>query len=269
MGDVALQTAHDLLVGVAFSSAAGDVGLGGGAAAHPGNGDGVDGPVESAIRTAVEPVTDGPAAAGLTGLVPASAANTASSRHRPAWEKDTMAWVAVTGSVPRRSVSPGVRSLTMACGCARLVASAGAIAESESEAADLGVPRVLAIGIAGLATGARAVRAASVSRPRASRRSTSSPPSSSARSRLVYTVVTVVSAPRWVSAISVHESVHETAVRPCLWCPIRRLLSRGCARSPDMWASASRLRIRRSLRRLGGDPSPVAQLWAGYRAPLS
>jgi hypothetical protein len=28
VGDVALQTAHDLLVGVAFSSAAGDVGLG-------------------------------------------------------------------------------------------------------------------------------------------------------------------------------------------------------------------------------------------------
>jgi hypothetical protein len=43
-----------------------------------------------------------------------------------------MAWIAVTGSVPRRSVSPGARSLTMACGCARLVASAGAIAESES-----------------------------------------------------------------------------------------------------------------------------------------
>jgi hypothetical protein len=115
----------------------------------------VDGPVEGAIRTAVEPVTDGPAAAGLTGLVPASAANTASSRHRPAWEKDTMSWIAVTGSGPRRSVSPGARSLTMACGCARLVASAGAIVESESEAADLGVPYVvLAIGIAGPATGA-------------------------------------------------------------------------------------------------------------------
>jgi hypothetical protein len=48
-------------------------------------------------------------------------------------------------------------------------------------------------------------------------------------------------------------------VSPWLWCPIRRLSGRGCARSPAMWVSACRLRIRRSLRRLGGDPSPVAR----------
>ena len=41
-GDVALESAPDLLVGLAFGTVAGDVGPGGWAAAHPGGGDGVD-----------------------------------------------------------------------------------------------------------------------------------------------------------------------------------------------------------------------------------
>jgi hypothetical protein len=34
------------------------------------------------------------------GLVPASLANAASLRQRPAWENDTMAWAALTGPIP-------------------------------------------------------------------------------------------------------------------------------------------------------------------------
>jgi hypothetical protein len=47
------------------------------------------------------------------GLVPDSAAKAASLRHRPGWEKDTMAWAAVTTPMPRRSVNPGAISSTM------------------------------------------------------------------------------------------------------------------------------------------------------------
>jgi hypothetical protein len=38
-----------------------------------------------------------------TGLAPASAANAASLRHRPGWEKLTIAWAALTGPMPGRS----------------------------------------------------------------------------------------------------------------------------------------------------------------------
>src|SRR5829696_10103094 len=58
-----------------------------------------------------------------SGLVPDSAANAASLRHRPGWEKLTMAWAAVTGPRPRRSVRPGARSLEIAWSWARLVRS--------------------------------------------------------------------------------------------------------------------------------------------------
>jgi hypothetical protein len=49
-----------------------------------------------------------------TGLVPPRAANAASLRHRPGWEKLTMAWAALTGPTPKRLVRPGAMSSTMA-----------------------------------------------------------------------------------------------------------------------------------------------------------
>src|SRR4051794_32273044 len=63
-GDVALEAAPDLLGGLAFGAAAGDVGAGGRAAAHPGGGDGVDCAVECPVAALAEPVAHGPAAAG-------------------------------------------------------------------------------------------------------------------------------------------------------------------------------------------------------------
>jgi hypothetical protein len=82
-GDVALEAAPDLLVGRAFGAAPGDVGPGGRAAAHPGGGDGVDRPVERPVTALVEPVAHGGPLLAGSGLVPASAANAASFRHRP------------------------------------------------------------------------------------------------------------------------------------------------------------------------------------------
>jgi hypothetical protein len=64
-GDVALEAAPDLLWCLAFGGASGDVGLGGGAAACSGHGDGVDGAVERPVSAAVESVAQGAAAAGL------------------------------------------------------------------------------------------------------------------------------------------------------------------------------------------------------------
>src|SRR6185437_4787427 len=53
-GDVALEDAADVAVGFAFGAAAGEVGMGAGAAAHPGERDGVQGVVEVPVAAAVE-----------------------------------------------------------------------------------------------------------------------------------------------------------------------------------------------------------------------
>src|SRR5690348_4966379 len=79
-GDVALEDAADVAVGFAFGAAAGEVGMGAGAAAHPGERDGVQGVVEVPVAAAVEAVADGFAAAGGDGLTPARAAKAASLR---------------------------------------------------------------------------------------------------------------------------------------------------------------------------------------------
>ncbi len=63
-GDVALEAAADFPGGLSFRGAPGYVGEGAGAAAHPGDRDGVDGPVQGPVAAAVEPVPDGLAAAG-------------------------------------------------------------------------------------------------------------------------------------------------------------------------------------------------------------
>src|SRR5436190_16626943 len=65
--DVALKAAFDLAHGLAFSGAAGDIGLGGGAVAHSDGGDGVDRAVEGAVAAAVEAVAHGLSAAGRDG----------------------------------------------------------------------------------------------------------------------------------------------------------------------------------------------------------
>src|SRR4051794_3936144 len=63
-GDVGLEAAEDLAVGLAFGAAAVGVGLGGGVEAQAAAGDGVQGAVEAPVAAAVEPVPDGAPAAG-------------------------------------------------------------------------------------------------------------------------------------------------------------------------------------------------------------
>src|SRR5512132_942300 len=83
-----------------------------------------------------------------SGLAPPRAANAASLRQRPGWENDTMAWAALTGPMPRRSINPGTRSLTMVCSWGAVgLELAGGLAQGERGAAELGVPDgVLAAG---------------------------------------------------------------------------------------------------------------------------
>jgi hypothetical protein len=86
-GNVSLEAAADFPGGLSLGGAPGDVGAGAGAAAHPGDCDGVDGAVQRPVAAAVEPVPEvWPLLAGI-GLVPLSAANAASLRYRPRWEK--------------------------------------------------------------------------------------------------------------------------------------------------------------------------------------
>ena len=47
-----------------------------------------------------------PLEAGM-GAAPASFANAASLGQRPGWDQDTIAWAALTGPIPTRSVIPG------------------------------------------------------------------------------------------------------------------------------------------------------------------
>jgi hypothetical protein len=70
------------------------------------------GAVEVAVAAAVEPVTTmRPLLAGI-GLAPASAAYAASSRQRPGWDQDMIAWAALTGPTPRLASSCGARWVT-------------------------------------------------------------------------------------------------------------------------------------------------------------
>ena len=63
-GDVALEAAADLAWGLSLGAAPDDVGAGAGAAADPGQRDGVDGAVKGPVPAAVKPVPDRFAAAG-------------------------------------------------------------------------------------------------------------------------------------------------------------------------------------------------------------
>jgi hypothetical protein len=68
-----------------------------------GHGDGVDGAVEGSVAAALSRCRTVRPLLACSGLVQARAA---SLRQCPGWEKDTMAWVALTGPMPRRSVRP-------------------------------------------------------------------------------------------------------------------------------------------------------------------
>src|SRR5947209_18091225 len=66
-GDVSLEAASDLTLGLAFSATAGHVGLGGGVAAHSGARDGVEGFVQRPVSPAIKPVAGGLTAGCLKG----------------------------------------------------------------------------------------------------------------------------------------------------------------------------------------------------------
>ena len=102
-----------------------------------------------------------------------------------------MTWAALTGPTPRRSVSPGARSSTMVCSWARLALSARPPSRTAIASRRISPCRTAWSRSAsrGLRRRARAARTGSDSAPRAVCRSVSSPPSSSARSRLVCAVL--------------------------------------------------------------------------------
>jgi hypothetical protein len=129
-----------------------------------------------------------------SGLTPARAANAASLRHRPGWEKLTMTWAVQIGPMPGCWVRPGARSSTMACRVARLACSSRCASRSASASRRISAWRMAWARVAsrGPRRRARAVRVVSVRRTRATWRSVSSPSRSSARSRLVCAVEVVV-----------------------------------------------------------------------------
>src|SRR5512133_1417149 len=138
------------------------------------------------------------------GLAPASAANAASLRTRPGWEKLTTTWAATTGPTPRRAVSPGARSSTMVCSWARLAVKARRAARTARARRRISAWRTAWARVAswGRRRRASAVRAASVSALRASRPSSPSPSRRSARSRLVCAVLVRVRSWRASSRIA-------------------------------------------------------------------
>jgi hypothetical protein len=75
-----------------------------------------------------------------SGLVPASLVKAASLRQRPGWEKDTMAWAALTGGESGLVSQPGCKVIDdrgqwVAVGLER----AGGLTQRHGESADLGV----------------------------------------------------------------------------------------------------------------------------------
>ena len=81
-----------------------------------------------------------------------------------------MAWAALTGPMPRRSINPGTRSLTMVCSWARLALSARAASRRASARRRISACRTACSRLAsrGGRRRARPARPASVSAPRAS-----------------------------------------------------------------------------------------------------
>ena len=126
-GEVVLDAAADLLVGFALGAAALDVGQGRRVAAHPGDGDGVQGAVELAAAEAVEAVSVGAADDTGTGAVPESMPKAASLRMRPAWDQDSRICAALSAPRPGSAATrPGAMSSTIAAICASRSAATSA-----------------------------------------------------------------------------------------------------------------------------------------------
>ncbi len=138
-----------------------------------------------------------------SGRAPARVANAASLRHRPGWEKLTIACAALTGPMPCRSVSPGARSSTISWSWRRLSLSCLREAWRARARRRISPWRIACSRLAcvGLRLRASVVKVVSVSEPRAACRSRSWPVSSSARSRLVCAVCVVVRSCRAPSRI--------------------------------------------------------------------
>jgi hypothetical protein len=106
-----------------------------------------------------------------------------------------MAWAALTGPIPGRSVSPGTRSLMIVVNWARLALSARAAQRSATASRRISAWRTAwsRLAWAGRRRRATLAKTVSVNRVRARRRSVSSPSRRSARSRLICPVLVVVS----------------------------------------------------------------------------
>jgi len=91
VGDVALEAASDLTIGLAFSATTGHVRLGGGVAAHSGARDGVEGFVQRPVSTAIKPVAGDLAAGGLQGAGAGECGEGGVVATASGWENETMA----------------------------------------------------------------------------------------------------------------------------------------------------------------------------------
>ena len=197
-GDVALEDAADVAVGFAFGAAAGEVGMGAGAAAHPGERDGVQGVVEVPVAAAVEAVADGFAAAGGDGVDAGEGGEGGLLRQRPGWDQDTMVCAALTGPTPGRSSRPGARSVMMAASWSRLWVRSRWASRMAWASRRVSARRVACSRVSVPGPRRRMSRSSQswVTRPRDIARSVSSPVSSRARSWLICRVYVSVSSAR-------------------------------------------------------------------------
>ena len=145
-----------------------------------------------------------------------------------------MAWAAVTGPMPRRSISPGARSLTMVCSWARLASSARpasrrARARRRISACRTACSRLASRG--GAAPGQAGEDGVGERGRGRAWRSVSSPRSSSARSRLVCAVLVVVSS--WRAPSRIRSASRSPSARGVG----SRSASRRSAASTARWAS--------------------------------
>ena len=93
-GDAPLEAPLDVAAGRGLGGAAGGVGAGLGIVAEPGERDGVQGGVGLAVPGLVQPVAGDLSRRGGDRVGPASAANAAAERSRPAYDQLTRIWAA-------------------------------------------------------------------------------------------------------------------------------------------------------------------------------
>jgi hypothetical protein len=88
----------------------------------------VQGVVQGAVTTSVEPGPHGAATAGGQGAGAGEGGERCVVAASTGVGERHVAWAALTGPMPRRSINPGVMSLTMVCSWARLALSSRAAA---------------------------------------------------------------------------------------------------------------------------------------------